>query len=169
MDNQGGKCTPMSSLNEAKIRAARPQKKQFKLFDERGLFMLVTPAGGRLWRLRYRLNGVEKLLALGAHPDVPLKRAREKREEARKLIADGIDPIAQRKAERAVTVETFEFVAREWLALQTKTLTADTFEKVKARLETFLLPYVGVKPIADVTAQNRVREMIRFPCWPAAI
>ena len=120
----------MSSLNEAKIRAARPQKKQFKLFDERGLFMLVKPSGSRLWRLRYHLNGVEKLLALGAHPDVPLKRAREKREEARKLIADGIDPVAQRKADRAVTIETFEFVAREWLALQTKTLTTDTFEKV---------------------------------------
>lgn len=59
--------------------------------------MLVTPQGGSLWRLRYWLAGREKLLTLGAHPDVPLKRAREKREEARKLIADGIDPNAQRK------------------------------------------------------------------------
>jgi hypothetical protein len=61
------------------------------LFDERGLFMLVTPAGGRLWRFRYWIGGVEKLLTLGAYPDVPSKRAREKRDEARRLIADGID------------------------------------------------------------------------------
>ena len=152
----------MSSLNEAKIRAARPREKQFKLFDERGLFMLVTPTGGRLWRLRYHLNGVEKLLALGAHPDIPLKRAREKREEARKLIAEGIDPNAQRRTDRAVKVETFEFVAREWLALQTNTLTADTLEKVTARLNKFLVPYIGDKPIAEVRAPELLAALRRI-------
>ena len=76
----------MPTLNEARIRASRPKEKPYKLFDERGLFMLVTPSGGRLWRLRYRLGGVEKLLTLGAYPDVTLKRAREKRDEARRLV-----------------------------------------------------------------------------------
>jgi len=80
----------MPLLNEAKIRSARPQERAYKLFDERGLFMLVTPTGGRLWRFRYRLGGVEKLLTLGAYPDVTLKRAREKRDDARKLVADGL-------------------------------------------------------------------------------
>ena len=74
----------MAYLTESRIRAARASDKPYKLFDERGLHMLVTPQGGRLWRLRYWLDGREKLLTLGAYPDVPLKRAREKREEARK-------------------------------------------------------------------------------------
>jgi Arm DNA-binding domain len=108
----------MAYLTETRIRAAKASDKPYKLFDERGLHMLVTPQGGRLWRLRYWLEGREKFLALGAYPDVPLKRAREKREEARKLIADGIDPNARRKALRETPADTFEAVAAEWLALQ---------------------------------------------------
>lgn len=118
----------MPVLNEAKIRSARPQERAYKLFDERGLFMLVTPTGGRLWRFRYRLGGVEKLLTLGAYPDVTLKRAREKREDARKLVADGVDPSAKRKAEKALQADTFEAIAREWLALQSKCLATETME-----------------------------------------
>ena len=68
----------MPALREAKIRASKPKERPYKVFDERGLFMLVTPTGGRLWRFRYRRRGVEKLLALGQYPDVTLKRAREK-------------------------------------------------------------------------------------------
>jgi Arm DNA-binding domain len=75
-------------LTEAAIRNAKPREKPYKLFDERGLFMLVVPTGGRLWRFRYRHSGKEKLLSLGAYPDVPLRRAREKRDEARRLVAD---------------------------------------------------------------------------------
>jgi len=81
----------MAILSDTRIRAAKPMERPYKLFDERGLYLLVTPTGNRLWRLRYRMGALEKLLALGAYPDVPLKRAREKRDEARKLIADGID------------------------------------------------------------------------------
>ncbi|MDB6044695.1 MAG: Integrase [Gammaproteobacteria bacterium] len=73
----------MPTLNEARIRASKPKEKPYKLFDERGLFLLVTPSGGLLWRMRYWFAGVERLLTLGAYPDVPLKRAREKREDAR--------------------------------------------------------------------------------------
>ena len=105
----------MATLSDTRIRTAKARERPYKLFDERGLFLLVTPAGGRLWRLRYRMAGVEKLLALGVYPDVPLKRAREKRDEARRLIADGIDPNAQRKAERGAQAQTFEAVAAEWL------------------------------------------------------
>jgi hypothetical protein len=95
------------ALSESRIRTAKPAAKPYKLFDERGLFLLVTPAGGRLWRFRYRLGGVEKLLSLGAYPDVPLKRAREKRDDARKLVADGVDPSARRQAERSAAANTF--------------------------------------------------------------
>jgi hypothetical protein len=109
-----------------RIRAAKPAEKPYKLFDERGLFLLVTPAGGRLWRLRYRIAGVEKLLALGAYPDVPLKRAREKRDEARKLVADGIDPSARRQAERSAAANTFKAVTDEWLVTKEQSLTTAT-------------------------------------------
>src|SRR5882757_9323505 len=79
----------MPILTELSVRAAKAAEKPYKLYDERGLFMLVTTAGGRLWRFKYRVGGVEKLLTLGAYPDVSLKRAREKRDDARRTLADG--------------------------------------------------------------------------------
>ena len=152
----------MPALSEAKIRASRPKERAYKVFDERGLFLLVTPTGGRLWRFRYRLGGVEKLLTLGAYPDVPLKRAREKREDARKLVADGIDPSAKRQAERATQVETFEAIAKEWLELQRKSLAAETIGILGARLKSFLYPYVGSRPIASITAQEFLGALRRI-------
>ena len=152
----------MPALSEAKIRASRPKERAYKVFDERGLFLLVTPTGGRLWRFRYRLGGVEKLLTLGAYPDVPLKRAREKREDARKLVADGIDPSAKRQAERATQVETFEAIAKEWLDLQSKSLAAETMEILGTRLKSFLYPYVGSRPIASITAQELLAALRRI-------
>ena len=110
----------MPLLSEVKIRASKPREKSYKVWDDRGLYMLVTPTDGRLWRFRYRIGGVEKLLALGAYPDVPLKRAREKRDEAGTLVADGIDPMAKRREARAARLDTFELIATEWLELQRK-------------------------------------------------
>ena len=152
----------MPALSEAKIRASRPKERAYKVFDERGLFMLVTPTGGRLWRFRYRMGGLERLLSLGAYPDVPLKRAREKREDARKLVADGIDPSAKRQAERATQVETFEAIAKEWLKLQSKSLATETLEILGTRLKSFLYPYVGSRPIASITAQELLAALRRI-------
>ena len=120
----------------------------YKLFDERGLFLLVTPTGGRLWRLRYWIGKREKLISLGIYPDVPLKRAREKRDEARRLIADDIDPSAVRKAKRAALLETFEGVAKEWLDLQSKSFAPETISILGARLSSALYPYLGSRPVA---------------------
>jgi integrase len=141
-------------LNDTKVRSAKSREKAFKLSDERGLFLLVTPTGSRLWRLKYRLNGREKLISLGAYPDVTLKRAREKRDAARRLIADGIDPSVQRKAERAALAQSFEGVAKEWLELQTKSLAPETISILTARLDSGLYPYIGSRPIAAITAQE---------------
>lgn len=88
----------MSLLTEARIRAAKPKDKPYKLRDGRGLHLLVNPSGARLWRLRFRQPGRESMASLGTYPDVPLKVARERREETRKSIAAGIDPAAQRRA-----------------------------------------------------------------------
>lgn len=152
----------MPSLSEAKIRASKPKERPYKLFDERGLFMLVTPSGGRLWRFRYRLGGVEKLLTLGAYPDVSLKRAREKRDEARTHVADGVDPSAKRQAERAAQADTFEAIAREWLDLQSKSLAAETMEILGTRLKSFLYPYIGGRPIKAITAQELLGALRRI-------
>jgi integrase len=124
--------------------------------------MLVTPPGGRLWRLRYRMHGREKLLSLGAYPDVTLKRAREKRDEMRKLIADGIDPSDKRKAERGAQADTFEAVAAEWLALQSQALSSETMSILGTRLRSFLYPYIGHRPVGAITAQELLAALRRI-------
>jgi Phage integrase central domain/Arm DNA-binding domain len=121
----------------------------------------VTPSGGRLWRLRYRLGGVEKLLTLGAYPDVSLKRAREKRDDARKLIADEVDPNAKRQAERAAQGDTFEAIALEWLKLQGTRLAVETMEILGTRLNSYLFPYLGTRPIAAIKAQELLAALRR--------
>lgn len=138
-------------LTETTIRNAKPREKSYKLFDERGLFMLVAPTGGRLWRFRYRYGGKEKLLALGSYPDVPLKRAREKRDDARRLVADGIDPSVQRQTDKAALGNAFEVLAREWLKLQEHSIKGSTFEREKSQLERFVFPVVGDRPIGQLT------------------
>ena len=99
-------------LTEAEIRAVKAPDKPLKLFDGGGLYLLVNPNGSRWWRLKYRVAGREKLMSLGVYPDVPLKRAREKRDEARRMVADGIDPSAQRHAAKAAQRDSFEAIAR---------------------------------------------------------
>jgi hypothetical protein len=106
------------ALTDIAIRNAKPGARPAKLSDGRGLFLIVTPTGGKWWRFRYRFDGKEKLLSLGVYPDVKLKAARDRRDEARKLVADGIDPGENRKATKAAKADRaancFEVVAREW-------------------------------------------------------
>lgn len=118
------------------------------------MYLRVERAGGRLWRFRYHYGGKEKLLSLGAYPDVSLKRAREKRDEARRLVADGIDPSAQRQKERLSQSITFEAIADEWLSLQSKKLALETQSILRSRLKSYLYPYIGTLPIASVTAPD---------------
>src|SRR6266702_2230664 len=88
------------ALNDVKVRNAKPGEKQVKLSDGDVMYLLVTPQGGKCWRLKYRFTGKEKVLALGTYPEVSLAEAREKRESARKQLANGIDPGEARKAEK---------------------------------------------------------------------
>ena len=137
-------------LTDIKIRNAKPGSKPYKLFDGGGLFILVATTGGKLWRLKYTLGGKEKLLTLGVYPAVPLKDARQRRDDAKELIAKGIDPGEQKKeakAEAAAIAKdealTFEAVAREWLAKKTGHLTPGYRKQLTSRLENQLLPYLG--------------------------
>jgi integrase len=143
-------------LTDTAIRNAKPREKPFKLFDGGGLYLEVSPAGGKLWRLKYRFGGKEKLLALGAWPEVSLSAARQQRLEARALLAQGIDPGAVRKAkklrQKALAENTFEAVAREWDARYLSNRAKSHRDKVIRRLETYVFPYLGHRPIAEITA-----------------
>ena len=139
-------------LHEARIRSAKPTAKAYKLFDMLGLYIRIEPGGGRLWRFKYRYNGSEKLLALGSYPEVSLKRAREKRDEARRLLADGIDPNIHRKVQKQAKANTFELVALEWLELHRNKFAPATFEKAEWTVKDLVNPFIGSRPITEIDA-----------------
>ncbi len=146
------------SLTDTAIRNSKPTDKPLRLSDERGLYLLINPNGSRWWRFDYRFQGIRKTLSMGVYPDVPLKLARERREEARSLLAAGADPGAQRKAEKRANAEaggnTFEALAREWMATRGKEWTASYASKTKSALERHVFPAVGAKPITEITAPD---------------
>jgi Arm DNA-binding domain len=150
----------MSERNEARIRAAKPQEKPYKQRDGRGLHLLITPSGGRLWRFRYRYAGRESMVSLGACPDVPLKDARERREEARRALAASIDPAAQRKAERAGLEDAFEAIALEWLAKQQ--FATATRKKAEWTFRELLFPHIGSRPIEIITPPELLSVLRRI-------
>lgn len=141
-------------LSEIVIRQAKPGKRAIKIFDGRGLYLLLSPNGSRGWRFKYRVDGREKLISFGIYPDVPLKLARDRREEARQQLAAGIDPGAKRKAEKVAQGDTFEAIAREWLAMREPKLAPATFAKARWTLETLIFPGLGKRPIAKITAPD---------------
>jgi integrase len=145
-------------LTDTAIKNARSRESQYKLFDGAGLFLLVAPAGGKWWRLKYRFGGKEKLLSLGTYPLVSLKEARERREEAKKLLANGIDPGLHRQAVKSSILSahgnTFEVVAREWYAKHSSTLVDSHKKKILSRLEKQLFPFIGAYPIQQIEAPH---------------
>jgi integrase len=146
----------VNPLADVAIRNAKPKERHWKLFDGGGLFLEITPSGGKLWRFKYRFDGKEKLLAMGVWPDVSLTAARRKREEARELLAQGIDPGEARKAERlrrkTLAENTFEAIAREWDARHLSTRAKSHRDKVIRRLELYVFPYFGARPVAEIAA-----------------
>lgn len=145
-------------LSDTAIKGARPRQKRYKLFDERGLYMIVTPDGGRWWRFKYKLGGREKLLSLGTYPDVSLQRARQKRDEARKLVVDGVDPSAERRAAKDAQADTFRALAEEWFGKQH--FAPATREKARWTLDDLIYPYIGNRPVMLITAPE-VLELLR--------
>jgi integrase len=153
-----------SSLSDAKARSAKPQRKPYKIADGDGLFLLVTPSGGKYWRLKYFFGGKEKLLALGVYPEVSLTEARQRRAEARKLLAAGTDPShAKREAKRLIIAKqsnTFEVVAREWFEQRRHAWAPKTTRPKLSRLEQYILPSLGPRPISEITPPE-VLTMLR--------
>jgi integrase len=141
-------------LSDAVIRAAKPSRKQFKLYDEAGLFLIVKPSGGKLWRLKYRHLGKELALSLGRYPAVGLKEARVGRDQARKLIASGKNPSFERKraavAASVGAANTLSAIAEELIAKREREgLKAITTGKARWMLS-LLAPELGKRPIADI-------------------
>jgi integrase len=146
-------------LTDMKCKNAKPRKRTVRLYDQRGLYLEVSPSGGHWWRLKYRFEGREKRLSLGVYPDVNLKKARARCDDARRLVAEGIDPSQHRKAEKAAAVahaeadkNTFEAVAREWFDKQSEVLNPDHAKRVLRLFERDLFPFIGRCPIAEIEA-----------------
>lgn len=153
-------------LTDTAIRKAKPGDKPRKMADEKGLYILVMPSGRKLWRFKYRFAGKEKLLALGAFDEVSLADARERRDEARKLLASGIDPSEKKKADKNKRLElaanSFEAIGREWYAKTSQTMAESTKAKLLRRLEADVFPVIGSRPIAELTAPDLLAVIRRI-------
>ncbi|WP_067984066.1 tyrosine-type recombinase/integrase [Neptuniibacter pectenicola] len=143
-------------LTVKEAQAATPREKEYKLSDEKGLFLLIKTNGAKYWRMKYRFQGKEKLLSFGVFPEITLKKAREKRDEARLLLADGIDPSAHKKANKASeklrATNSFQSIALEWFETQQSDKTLGYQKRVLRALEHDLFPSIGDTPINEVTA-----------------
>lgn len=151
----------MSTLTDTTIRATSATSKPVKLSDGDGLHLLVKPNGSKLWRFRYHHNGTEKMIGLGKYPETSLKLARGKRDDARRALAAGSDPSAERRADRAASTNTFAAVGREYLDEQSKVLDPKTLAKLSWFFDKFLMPAIGAKPIADVKAPDLLAALRR--------
>ena len=153
-------------LTDTAVRNAKPGEKTARLYDERGLYLEVSPKGGKWWRLKYRFEGKEKRLSVGVYPDISLKAARARRDEARALLAEGVDPGEHRKAVKAAKADSaansYEVIAREWHAKHTATLNPEHAERILRRQERDLFPWVGQIPITDVTAPVLLESLRRI-------
>jgi integrase len=153
-------------LTDTAIRNAKPSEKAVRLFDGGGLYLEVSPTGGKWWRLKYRFDGKEKRLSLGVYPDVSLKDARDRRDASRKLLADGIDPSENRKAMKSARADrvanSFEVVAREWFAKYSATWAANHGDRLIRRFKRDIFPWIGGRPIAEVTAPELLAVVRRI-------
>ena len=155
----------MSKLTEVAIKKAKPgfnpiskaeTTNAYKLADGGGMYLEVMPNGSKYWRLKYRFGGKEKRLALGVYPDVSLADARERRSDARKLLANDADPGAVKQAQKMATValsgNSFEAIAREWFARHAPNWKENHSSKIIARLEKDVFPWIGARPIGEIAA-----------------
>jgi integrase len=154
------------ALTATTIRNAKPTDKPYKLSDGKGMYLVIGPSGSKLWRLKYRLLGKEKLLALGAYPEVSLKEARDKRDEARKQIATGHDPAETRRIQKSAAIgraaNSFEIVTREWLTKNSAKWVPNHTSKITTRFEKDVFPWIGQRPIAEVTAPELLAVLRRI-------
>jgi integrase len=153
-------------LTAVQIKTLKPREKAYKVADGAGLYLLVNPNGSLLWRVKFRFHGIEKKMALGRYPDMSLREAREKRDEAREYLEQGVDPVAHRKQERlkaeAAARTTFRVVADEFIAkMEIEGKAPATLKKMRW-FRDVLDPKIGNRPIKDITAHELLRALKRF-------
>lgn len=155
----------VDKLTDPACRNSKPRAKPYKLADGHGLYMLVTPAGGRLWRMKYRYAGTEKLLAFGSYPETTLKAARVKRDQARRTLDGGADPAEVRRVAKRSRVEaaanSFGEVADEWLGKR-KHLAASTSAKIRWVLDDKLLPWLKSRPVSEISPPELLEVLRRI-------
>jgi integrase len=151
------------ALTELNIKNAKPKAKPYKLSDGDGMFLLISPAGGKHWRLKFRFLGKEKALAMGSYPEISLADARERRFEARKLLANGIDPSAKKQQAKQGALDdaamTLELVARKWMEKIQKGLSEKYMGFIISRLEKDILSELGKKPISSITPRQVIEVL----------
>lgn len=144
------------SLTGARIRIIKPLDKAYKVADEKGLYLLINTNGSKYWRMKYRFAGREKLLSIGIYPELSLSEARDKRDEARKQLANGIDPAILKKQTKMTAsinaANSFEMIAREWHVKNIATWTEGHAQRILERLEKNVFPWLGSIPITDEDA-----------------
>ena len=146
---------PQMALTDTAVRNAKPKEKPYKLGDSGGLYVIVRPNGSKLWRYKYRLGGKANSRGLGKYPDVGLGEARRRRDECRQDVANGVDPMGRWKATHADDpADTFETVAREWYDSKVPNWVPSHASVVLMRLEKYVFPTLGARPIADISAQD---------------
>ena len=152
------------ALTDPAIRNAKPGDKVLKLFDEKGLYLLINPNGSRWWRLDYRFGGKRKTLSMGVYPETGLKDARAKRDEARKMLEKGIDPSQAKKAQKTSDsgADSFETIAREWHQKFSENWATTHSSKIIRRLELNVFPWIGKRPIADIKAPELLTVLRRI-------
>ena len=147
-------------LTDTEVRKSKPADKPYRLSDANSLFLWITPTGGKLWRWAYEFEGREKLMSLGKYPIITLADARVRRDQARKLLANGVDPMAKRKdektSERAQTENSFQTIASHWLEHWQEGKSPRHVEYTRRRMEMDILPVLGARPIAEIEAPELV-------------
>jgi len=153
------------ALTVVEVKSAKPKEKAYKLADERGLYLLINPNGSKLWKLKYRFAGIEKKLSLGAFPTVSLSDARNQRDEARKQLTNNIDPgvlkNSIKRSSKLAAENSFEAIAREWHAKFTPKWTKEHGERILIRLEQNVFPWIGRRPIMEVTTPELLSALRR--------
>lgn len=153
-------------LTAIAIQKAKVSDKTVRLFDGGGLYLELTPTGGKWWRLKYRFDGKEKRLSLGVYPEVSLRLARARRDDARKLLAEGIDPSENRKALKTAKADraanSVEIIAREWYARYSTTWVKNHGNRILRRFERDIFPWIGGRPIAEITAPELLAVIRRI-------
>lgn len=152
-------------LGDTKCKAAKPQEKPYKLADGGGLYLEIMPNGSKCWRMKYRYLGKEKRLAFGVYPIISLADARESRERAKKLLAQGIDPSCAKKEEKREAVRnaenTFKAVALEWHENQKSIWSKNHALNVTRRFDVDIFPFIGNRPIAEINPPELLDEVLR--------